>query len=708
MRNATKPRLIAILLAFLGIAPFLPAQQPMVDINGHMGIGTLSPDPAAILDLTSTTAGLLVPRMTTAQRDAIPAPPNGLLIFNTDLNSFQHYVGPPTSAWTTIVTDFNLGGVVWKLSGNGGTTAGTHFLGTTDNQPFEIHVDEAGYTASPTSGRGRAMRFEPTSTSPNIIAGHHTNSVASGLFAAVIGGGGANGFSNSISGAGNYAVVNGGLDNIASGIGTAIGGGVANRASGAWSVIDGGSNDTTSGSFAAVGGGVFNHASQDYAVVGGGITNKAFGGASTIGGGQENLASAIFSTVGGGFRDTASGNGATVGGGRGNVASGFSATVAGGRRNVAAGDYSAIAGGYQDTATGQLSVIVGGANNGVWANQSGIISGELNAIYGERSFIGVGLSDTITGNLSVIAGGFSNRVTADYAVIGGGRGNLASATYATVGGGLFDTASGNGATVGGGRGNVASGLGATVAGGRRNVAAGDFSAIGGGFQDTAVGHYSVIAGGLNNDITGNFSAIAGGQELRLGGNSFGFNGTTAALGTDLTAFAGLAFFGNTDLWIGNDDNAARGVRFIEPNTDLDYSSANYSAFRAQAQTADITYTLPAALPPAASNVTPDLGSGILQTDNAGSLQWRQIATTTAALNFVATPAGSFADLTLTVNGARSGDAVTLGIPDAAMTIGNVHFSGWVSANNTVTVRFHNNTGAAQSVNQTFGIVVMKP
>ncbi|KXK56556.1 MAG: hypothetical protein UZ07_CHB004001393, partial [Chlorobi bacterium OLB7] len=80
MRNATKPRLSPFCLLFWGLPRSYPPQQPMVDINGHMGIGTLSPDPAAILDLTSTTAGLLVPRMTTAQRDAIPAPPNGLLI----------------------------------------------------------------------------------------------------------------------------------------------------------------------------------------------------------------------------------------------------------------------------------------------------------------------------------------------------------------------------------------------------------------------------------------------------------------------------------------------------------------------------------------------------------------------------------------------------------------------------------------------------
>ena len=31
----------------------------------------------------------------------------------------------------------------WKIGGNSGTTAGTHFLGTTDNQPLEIKVNSA-------------------------------------------------------------------------------------------------------------------------------------------------------------------------------------------------------------------------------------------------------------------------------------------------------------------------------------------------------------------------------------------------------------------------------------------------------------------------------------------------------------------------------------------------------------------------------------
>ncbi len=50
----------------------------------NVGIGTLTPDSSAILDLSSTNKGLLLPRMTKAQRNAITNPKAGLSIFQTD------------------------------------------------------------------------------------------------------------------------------------------------------------------------------------------------------------------------------------------------------------------------------------------------------------------------------------------------------------------------------------------------------------------------------------------------------------------------------------------------------------------------------------------------------------------------------------------------------------------------------------------------
>jgi len=57
-----------------------------------LGIGTSSPNAAAIVDLTSTTQGFLPPRMTTTQRDAIASPPSGLIIYNITTGELETFV----------------------------------------------------------------------------------------------------------------------------------------------------------------------------------------------------------------------------------------------------------------------------------------------------------------------------------------------------------------------------------------------------------------------------------------------------------------------------------------------------------------------------------------------------------------------------------------------------------------------------------------
>lgn len=53
--------------------------------NGsQLGVGIATPDPSSLLDLTSTTKGFLIPRMSTVERNAISSPALGLQIFNTD------------------------------------------------------------------------------------------------------------------------------------------------------------------------------------------------------------------------------------------------------------------------------------------------------------------------------------------------------------------------------------------------------------------------------------------------------------------------------------------------------------------------------------------------------------------------------------------------------------------------------------------------
>lgn len=65
----------------------------VVFAQDNMGIGTLNPDPSAILEVQSTDKGVLLPRLTSAQKNGIPNPAQGLFIFDTDTESFWYYDG---------------------------------------------------------------------------------------------------------------------------------------------------------------------------------------------------------------------------------------------------------------------------------------------------------------------------------------------------------------------------------------------------------------------------------------------------------------------------------------------------------------------------------------------------------------------------------------------------------------------------------------
>lgn len=69
--------------------------------NGtSVGIGTVSPNASAALEVNSTTKGFLLPTMTQTQRNAISTPATGLLIYQSDNTpGFYYYNG---SAWTAI------------------------------------------------------------------------------------------------------------------------------------------------------------------------------------------------------------------------------------------------------------------------------------------------------------------------------------------------------------------------------------------------------------------------------------------------------------------------------------------------------------------------------------------------------------------------------------------------------------------------------
>lgn len=76
------------------------AQTNTFPDSGKVGIGVLNPNPSALLEIKSTNKGLLIPRMNSTQRNAIPSPATGLLIYQTSgARGFYVYNG---TAWAAI------------------------------------------------------------------------------------------------------------------------------------------------------------------------------------------------------------------------------------------------------------------------------------------------------------------------------------------------------------------------------------------------------------------------------------------------------------------------------------------------------------------------------------------------------------------------------------------------------------------------------
>lgn len=130
-------------LLFLAFCQFMmhAALGQSVAINTDGSVA----DATALLDVKSSTKGMLIPRMTTAQRTGIATPATGLLVFDTDTNAFWYYNG---TAWMKL----DVAGNNWSITGNSGTTAGTNFIGNTDDIPLVVKINNqlAGYITSTT------------------------------------------------------------------------------------------------------------------------------------------------------------------------------------------------------------------------------------------------------------------------------------------------------------------------------------------------------------------------------------------------------------------------------------------------------------------------------------------------------------------------------------------------------------------------------
>jgi hypothetical protein len=261
----------------------------------------------------------------------------------------------------------NITAFAWGLKGNSGTTAGTNFIGTTDDEDLHIDVRNGGTVEqslrmntnqaiwrestitgiTPGNARGkyavdlqirRHTATEVASGDHSTIAGGYRNT-ASGDFSTIGGG-----WWNTVSG--DYSSIAGGLWNTASGENSTIAGGVQNTVSGNYSTIGGGGHNTVSGDYSTIGGGGDNNTvSGERSYIGNGANNEVGGDLSYIGNGEDNEASGLGSYIGNGENNEASGDGGYIGNGANNEAGGYLSYIGNGANNTASGNYATITGG---------------------------------------------------------------------------------------------------------------------------------------------------------------------------------------------------------------------------------------------------------------------------------------------------------------------------------------------------------------------------
>ncbi len=307
-----------------------------------VGISIAVPDNSALLELQTTSQGLLPPRLTNTQMLGITSPATSDLVYNSTYVNYYYYTG---SAWVPMI------GTGWSLTGNSGTSPSTNFLGTVDAEDLVQQTKSVehlrvynggGVGLTNTNNTAEALRFyEPSSSGSTYTAFKAGTQTTTAHYIWPLGG----------DGLPNQALV---TDSLA--------------------------GDLSWYTFATFGGTgsqlLWLRGSAPYSEYGDSAGNTSTSGSYAINAGENNIATGNNSSVWG-VSGNGSGAAATIAGGSGNSAVAF-ATVHGGKNNTASATYGTTFGGLYNLTTSQYGTTLGGDSNKISATYSTIVSGAHN------------------------------------------------------------------------------------------------------------------------------------------------------------------------------------------------------------------------------------------------------------------------------------------------------------------------------------------
>ena len=196
-------KFIGLILFSLLFTTSIQAQSFAINTDGSTA------NSSALLDVKSTSKGILIPRLSKTDKNSIATPATGLLIFQNapDSIGFHYYDG---SKWLWLAASNTTDTIAWKVNGNTGTNSATSFIGTRDNVPLSFRQNNkwlgrldatnknyfigAGSGVNSTGNNnvaiGDSVAYNSKASSTVILgdhAGYNINNLSAGYRAVVIG-----------------------------------------------------------------------------------------------------------------------------------------------------------------------------------------------------------------------------------------------------------------------------------------------------------------------------------------------------------------------------------------------------------------------------------------------------------------------------------------------------------------------------------------